>query len=119
MAKRFDGIGSTGSRWPAAHALIVLPFVALLVLSACATAGRDFPASKVSDIQIGKTTQAQIEAMFGTPWRTGIEDGLRTWTYGKYRYSLFGQTSTEDLVIRFDKNNVVKSYTFNTTEPKK
>ena len=86
-------------------------------LSACATAGRDFETARVADIQIGKTTQADIEAMFGKPWRTGIEDGLRTWTYGKYRYSVFSKTSTRDLVVRFDKNNVVSSYTFNTTEP--
>jgi hypothetical protein len=86
-------------------------------LSACATVGRDFETARVADIQNGKTTQADIEAMFGKPWRTGIEDGLRTWTYGKYRYSVFGKTNTRDLVVRFDKNNVVSSYTFNTTEP--
>jgi hypothetical protein len=88
----------------------------LLFVSACATVGRDFASSRVSEIHIGKTTQAEIEAMFGQPWRVGLEDGQRTWTYGKYRYRLLGQTSTEDLVIRFDKNNVVTSYTFNTTE---
>jgi len=107
-------IGRIGAR-----ALGVFAVCALAALSACATAGRDFPTAKVSDIQIGKTTQAEIEAMFGKPWRTGIEDGLRTWTYGKYRYSVFSQTSTEDLVVRFDKNNVVKSYTFSTTKPQK
>jgi len=97
---------------------IVLGIACLsLYLAACATVGRDFETGRVAEIQIGKTTQAQIEAMFGKPWRTGIEDGLRTWTYGKYRYSVFGKTSTQDLVVRFDKNSVVSSYTFNTTEP--
>jgi hypothetical protein len=88
----------------------------LLFLSACATVGRDFPASRVPEIQIGKTTQAEIKAMFGTPWRVGMEDGMRTWTYGKYFYSAFSPASTKDLVIRFDANNIVKSYTFNTTD---
>jgi hypothetical protein len=88
-----------------------------LLFAACATVGRDFPSSRVSEIEIGKTTQADIEKMFGPPWRTGIEDGQPTWTYGKYKYTLAGKTSTRDLVIRFDKNNVVSSYTFSTTEP--
>ena len=55
-------------------------------------------------------------SVFGEPWRVGIEDGQRTWTYGKYRYRLFGQASTQDLVVRFDGQGRVVSYTFNTTE---
>jgi outer membrane protein assembly factor BamE (lipoprotein component of BamABCDE complex) len=93
--------------------------VAVLFLSACATVGKDFPSGKVDEIKIGKTTQAEIEAMFGKPWRTGIEDGYVTWTYGKYKYSAFSQTQTKDLVVRFDANKVVRSYTFNTTADKK
>ena len=46
-----------------------------------------------------------------------MDDGDQTWTYGHYRYSLFGEAKTEDLVIRFDKDGVVSSYTFNTTDP--
>ena len=89
----------------------------IMVLSACATIGRDFPASSVYDIQIGKTTQADIEAMFGKPWRVGIEDGTPTWTYGHYHYSAFGPANTKDLVVRFDSKSVVRSYQFNTTNP--
>jgi hypothetical protein len=70
----------------------------------------------VSDIRIGETTQEEIRAMFGSPWRTGIEDGMQTWTYGKYRYRLFGRARTKDLVIRFDARKIVVSYSFNTTE---
>ena len=96
----------------------LLGIAAMFVLftGGCATVGRDFPVSQVSDIRIGKTTQDDIRATFGSPWRVGIEDGRRTWTYGKYCYRLFGQASTRDLVIRFDDRNVVVSYTFNTTE---
>jgi len=88
-----------------------------LFLSACATVGRDFSASKVYDIQIGKTTLAEIEAMFGPPWRVGIEDGKPTWTYASYHYSAFNAARTKDLVVRFDENNIVRSYTFNTSNP--
>lgn len=87
-----------------------------LLFSACVTIGREFPVSRVQEIRIGETTQADVEAMFGAPWRVGVEDGMQTWTYGKYRYKLFGEASTQDLVVRFDENDVVVSYSFNTTE---
>jgi hypothetical protein len=89
----------------------------LFVLNGCATIGHDFAFEQVPNVQIGKTTQAQVQAMFGLPWRTGVEDGKQTWTYGKYYYSLFSETSAQDLVVRFDNNGIVTSYTYNTTEP--
>ena len=79
--------------------------------------GRSFPTASVSEIEMNETTQDQVRTMFGEPWRTGMEDGLRTWTYGHYRYSLFGRAKTRDLVLRFNDRNVVVSYTFNSTEP--
>jgi hypothetical protein len=54
--------------------------------------------------------------MFGEPWRTGIEDGKRTWTYGKYKWSAFGDAETTDLVVRFNQDGTVSSYVYNTTE---
>ena len=87
------------------------------LFSGCATVGRDFPAYQVPRIKIGETTQTDIRSMFGHPWRTGIEDGTKTWTYGKYKYGLFNETSTQDLVVRFNEEGVVTSYTYNTTEP--
>jgi hypothetical protein len=55
--------------------------------------------------------------MFGEPWRTGLEDGQRTWTYGYYKYNLLGASQTRDLVVRFDDAGTVRSYTFNSTYP--
>jgi outer membrane protein assembly factor BamE (lipoprotein component of BamABCDE complex) len=85
-------------------------------LSGCFTVGHNFPVDQVAAIKIGKTTQDEVKSMFGSPWRVGMEDGQRTWTYGKYRYSAFAETSTQDLVIRFNDRGVVVSFTFNTTE---
>ena len=90
--------------------------ISLLVIMSCATVGRDFPTDLVTQIQIGKTTQAEINRLFGMPWRTGIENGDRTWTYGYYRYRLFGESTTRDLVVRFDERGLVNSYSFNTSE---
>jgi len=58
-----------------------------------------------------------FQAMFGMPWRVGIEDGNQTWTYGRHHYNTFGDAKTKDLVVRFDANKIVKSYTINTTDP--
>ena len=96
--------------------LLGLSVILILFFSGCATIGKDFSASKVSEIEIGITTQNEIRAMFGSPWRIGIEDGQRTWTYGNYSYGLFVEKKAKDLVIRFNDKNVVASYTFSTTE---
>ena len=37
------------------------------------------------------------------------------WTYGRYTYRLIGETDTKDLVIKFNNEGKVSSYTFNTT----
>ncbi len=95
---------------------LVLVVSLVFPLFACATIGRDFASSKVYDIQIGKTTQAEILAMFGQPWRVGLEDGKLRWTYGSYHYSAFSEARTKDLVVRFNAKNIVTSYTFNTTD---
>jgi len=91
--------------------------VCAFALSACLTVGREFPAAEVGQIQIGQTTRDDVQRMFGEPWRTGLEDGRRTWTYGHYKYKLFGTTETRDLVVRFDPKGVVVSYTFNAAPP--
>ena len=90
--------------------------ILIAALAGCATVGRDFPTHNVDQIRIGETTRAEIQTMFGEPWRTGVEDGKRTWTYGKYRWSAFGDAETTDLVVRFNPDGTVSSYVFNTTE---
>lgn len=95
--------------------LLIAALTALL-LSGCATVGRDFPTHPVDQITIDETTRAEIQQMFGDPWRTGVEDGKRTWTFGKYRWSAFGEAETTDLVVRFNDDGTVNSYVFNATE---
>lgn len=91
----------------------------LLFMPGCASIGHEFPAGQVSTIRIGETTQNDIYTTFGAPWRTGIDNGMKTWTYGRYYYSLFSEGETEDLVIKFDNRGVVASYVFNTTKRSK
>ncbi|MFI5217173.1 MAG: outer membrane protein assembly factor BamE [Candidatus Limnocylindria bacterium] len=86
-------------------------------LAGCVTVGEDFPAKRVAKLEIGATTRTQVKELFGSPWRTGVEDGQLTWTYGHYHYALLGNTRTRDLVVRFDEHDVVASYTFSSTDP--
>jgi hypothetical protein len=79
--------------------------------------GQAFPTRDVARIEIGETTHGDVRELFGEPWRTGLENGQRTWTYGDYRYSLFGPAQTRDLVIRFNPEGRVASYSFSSTLP--
>lgn len=97
--------------------LAVLAALCLLnLLGGCATAGKDFNVHLVRQIHLNQTTRSQIEQMFGAPWRTGLEDGKQTWSYGLYKYGI-GDTASRDLVIRFNPNGTVASYTFNSSYP--
>lgn len=95
---------------------VILVGFFLMLMVGCATVGKDFATHNVDQIEVGETTRSDIQEMFGEPWRTGIEDGKRTWTYGKYRWSAFGEAETTDLVVRFNDDGTVSSYVYNTTE---
>ena len=88
----------------------------MLGTAGCASVGHEFPKEQVGTIQIGKTTMDDIRDTFGAPWRVGIENGQKTWTYGKYQYNLFSPAKTTDLVIRFNDQGVVQAYNYNTTD---
>ena len=92
-----------------------LALMASCLGAGCLNVGHEFPVEPVRKIEIGTTTREDVRGMFGEPWRTGIEDGERTWTYGRYHYSLFAEAATRDLVVRFDARGVVTSYSFNST----
>ena len=94
-------------------------FISLMIsLNGCSsmTLGNDFPVNQVSSIEIGVTTRTEIQERFGAPWRTGIEDGMSTWTFGYYSYDFSGKGLGRDLMIKFIQEGIVRSYSFNTTE---
>ncbi|GAB6140015.1 hypothetical protein JCM14076_07440 [Methylosoma difficile] len=101
------------------RALPVLALSGMLLTSGCMTVGHPFPSGQVSSIRIGETSQNDIFTTFGTPYRTGIDNGFKTWTYGDYSYSMLNDSSSEDLVIKFDKRGVVSSFTYNTSKRSK
>ncbi|MDD5157695.1 hypothetical protein [Sulfurimonas sp.] len=89
--------------------------ISLLTFSGCARIGNDFNSHRVEQIKVDETSQSDIVLMFGQPWRKGMENGITMWTYGRYTYRLIGETDTKDLVIKFNKDGKVSSYTFNST----
>ena len=86
-------------------------------LGGCLPFGAAFPTEPVPRLERGVQSQADVQRMFGEPFRVGLDDGDLTWTYLHGRYSLLGDTTSRDLVIRFDAQGKVSSYSFNTTEP--
>ena len=97
------------------HRVICISLFAIWMSHGCISLGGEFPVEEIRSLTRGETTQDEVRRRFGAPWRTGLEDGQRTWTYADYHYTLFGGTRTRDLVIRFDAEGRVESYTFNST----
>ena len=87
------------------------------LLSGCATMGHDFDSVSLSWLKPGETGKQEILDRLGEPFRVGADAGDQTWTYGYYKYKLFGGSATKDLVIRFDPSGRVKSHTLNTSFP--
>jgi len=85
----------------------------LLLLWGCVYYGRNFATTPVKDIVNNVTTQREIFTNFGEPDRKGLENGSETWTY-LYQYYEFGQLSdSKELYVVFNKDNTVRSYSFN------
>jgi hypothetical protein len=88
--------------------------VSLLGLTSCLNVGAPF-SSDVTWIKAGSTSKQDIERVFGPPFRVGYDSGFKTFTYGYYKYSLFAESQTKDLVIRFNDNNIVSNFTFSSS----
>lgn len=89
----------------------------LMMVYGCISVGRPFYSDDLSWIKKGKTTKDDVSDELGEPFRVGSDSGKLTWTYGYYKYSVFGSTRTKDLVIYFNKDGTVESYVFSTSFP--
>ncbi len=94
--------------------LVVLLTLSTMVVS-CMSIGRPFPKESVRAITIGTTTREDVRKMFGKPYRTGLEDGQETWTYFYGKKQILEKSEATDLVVRFEDNGTVRSYSFSTT----
>ena len=95
---------------------LILISIMILFVSGCITLGKDFPEANVSSITIGVSTKNEVRKLFGSPWLSGVQDGKLAWTYGSYAYSLFGERKAKDLVVQFNDQGKVSSFTYSTTD---
>ena len=66
----------------------------LLCAAGCITVGRDFNSAELGWLQGSRTGKGEVYRMLGDPFRTGVDQGKITWSYGYYRYRVFGETCT-------------------------
>ncbi len=95
--------------------VLFVSVVSLMTFSACATVGNQFSFKGVQSIIIGKTTRNEILSTYGQPFRVGYDNGNEKWTYGYYKYRVFGDSNTKDLDITFDKSGLVQKYTYSSS----
>jgi len=102
--------------------LALLSFAAVLVsLTGCVTGASSITdESKTSKIQIGRTTNKDVEALLGQPSSVELaESGEQVWTYQRVQtsplatipfFNMMGNSIAESsLTIRFNKKGVVKA----------
>jgi outer membrane protein assembly factor BamE (lipoprotein component of BamABCDE complex) len=109
---------------------LTLALVLTATLAACASVGNhvlrhETPDTLQAKIIEGRTTRAEIQALFGVPMGTSFTDGAQeVWTYELTRLSadavayvpflsLLGSTASgtrKSLVVMFDKDGVVRRY---------
>jgi len=83
-----------------------------ILLSSCASVGKDFDSGKVNSIKNNLTTQLEIIDWFGMPFKEGTENGYVMWTYQIDEWQAMGQSKSKGLVILFDDKNKVKAYRY-------
>lgn len=84
------------------------------ILSGCVSTGNDFP-SDLSWIKSEETTQDEVVMVMGKPYAVGHSASTTTWTYGYYRYSLFGNSQFKELKLYWTPNSRIKHYSYNST----
>ena len=92
-------------------------FLVTFLASCYGTVGKKFDSSELKSIQNNVTSQEEIFERFGAPFKKGIENGQVMWTYQFDKWSAVGPAQSKDLVILFDKENIVKAYRYTTSNP--
>jgi outer membrane protein assembly factor BamE (lipoprotein component of BamABCDE complex) len=85
--------------------------------TSCVTQGHNFE-SKVSWIKPGETRKQDVQLVLKKPYSVGSSSGMQTWTYGYYRYRLFGKSNTKELRFYWNSDQTVNRFSFNTSFPK-
>jgi hypothetical protein len=97
--------------------LKIILLINFLFFYGCGTTGENFNASLYKNIITGTTTHKEIQAMFGHPFKKGIQNGSKVWTYEYNFYNSLGNDIIKDMVIVFTPSGVVKSHQMMTNQP--
>ncbi len=100
-----------------AQVLNIFLLTSVLFVCGCGTTGKDFNESLYKNIVVGTTTHKEIQAMFGPPFKKGIQNGYKIWTYEYNFYNSLGKDITKDMIIVFTQSGVVKSHQMMTNQP--
>jgi len=91
----------------------------IMVISACASRGREITQEMANSIVVGSTSRAELIESFGNPiGQTYNENGLlqMNWMYIYVGYAGIG-SKTQILTVLFDDSEKVKKYTFTDSIP--
>ena len=99
------------------RALKIILLSGLLFGYGCGAAGKNFNESLYKNIVSGTTTHKEISSMFGPPFKKGVQNGYKVWTYEYNFFNSLGNDITKDMVIVFDHRGVVKSHQMMTNQP--
>ena len=92
-------------------------FLVIFLASCHGTMGKNFDSSELKSIQNNVTSQEEILERLGAPFKKGFENRQTIWTYQFDQWNAVGPTHSKDLVILFDKENIVKAYRYATSNP--
>jgi len=92
-------------------------FLVIFLASCHGTMGKNFDSTELKSIQNNVTSQEEIFERFGAPFKKGFETGQVMWTYQFDQWNALGPTHSKDLVILFDKENIVKIYRYTSSNP--
>ena len=99
------------------HILLFVLITCMAVMSGCGSVGKDFDIEMAQTIQNGKTTQSDIKKMFGSPFKTGVQNGNPVWVYEKNVYRALGKDSSKSLIVEFDHKGIVTGHQIMVDEP--
>jgi len=80
----------------------------------CATSGKDF-SSQTDWIRKNQTKQRDVVSVLGEPNSVGSAGGTPTWTYGYYRYEVFGRSNHKELKLYWNDDRTVDHYSFDSS----
>jgi hypothetical protein len=85
-------------------------------LLGCVTQGRNFE-SNTDWIKPSQTRQTDVKLMLKEPYAVGNSSGVQTWTYGYYKYRVFGKSQTKELKFYWKPDHTVDHYSYNSSFP--